>query len=98
MLPDIVQLFVPVSLSPSDTVLSENNHTAPGVKVRANHMNRANNTRKNIRFCIDGVPFELEPFCPRRLFQNSDKGDALCLRILIPVLLPVFLLSAGSLI
>ena len=58
MLPDIVQLSVPSSLSSSNAIPPENSHLNPAVSVRSN---RANCTNANVRLCIDGVAVELEP-------------------------------------
>lgn len=60
MLPEIVQLSVPASVSPTDHSLSENTPAYPYTTDRTNRANRANRTNANVRLCVDGVALELE--------------------------------------
>ena len=61
MLPEIVQISVPSSLSSSNATPAANNHTVPDRVDRTIRATRANYTNTNIRLCIDGVALELEP-------------------------------------
>lgn len=61
MLPEIVQLSIPSSLSSSDGAPTANDHTVPDRVNRTIRASRTNYTNTNIRLCIDGVALELEP-------------------------------------
>ena len=59
VMPDIVQLSIPDQVPLTGTVPSKvDTYSLPDRPIRANRPNRA---APNIRLCIDGVAFELEP-------------------------------------
>jgi hypothetical protein len=60
MLPDIVQVSVP-SLSPAGFPAPHSVSADSELTVRANRTNRTYYTNANVRLCVDGVAFELEP-------------------------------------